>query len=82
MDQSPKGPVLARLYSTEPSLQKEDSDLKDGNGYVHFMCQYLNLCPCLSQSIYVCPLFVLLCQIVDTLVCEYRKEMLAILIHM
>ncbi|KAE8718746.1 putative gamma-aminobutyrate transaminase 3 [Hibiscus syriacus] len=32
MDHPLKGPLLARFYSTEPSLQKEDSDFKDGKG--------------------------------------------------
>ncbi|KAH1081780.1 hypothetical protein J1N35_021541 [Gossypium stocksii] len=33
MDRPLKGALLARLYSTEPSLQRDDSDLKDGNGF-------------------------------------------------
>ncbi|KAE8718714.1 putative gamma-aminobutyrate transaminase 3 [Hibiscus syriacus] len=33
MDHPLKGPLLARFYSTEPSLQKEDSDFKDGKGF-------------------------------------------------
>ncbi|KHG00607.1 Adenosylmethionine-8-amino-7-oxononanoate aminotransferase [Gossypium arboreum] len=33
MDHPLKGALLARLYSTEPSLQRDDSDLKDGNGF-------------------------------------------------
>ncbi|KAE8654923.1 hypothetical protein F3Y22_tig00117034pilonHSYRG00197 [Hibiscus syriacus] len=33
MDRPLKGALLARLYSTEPSLQKEDSDFKDVTGF-------------------------------------------------